>query len=387
MRPTYLDWNATSPPHPEVVAAMAEAAQRTWGNPSSLHLFGRAAKACVEAARERVASVLGFSARDVVLTSGGTEANNLAVLRPFIDDAGAWRPGTLITSRLEHPSITAVAELLARREVSVIWLPVPSSGELDPDDVERALREAAGRGPVLVAVQAVNHETGVIQPLDEIVRHAEAHGADLHVDAVQGFGKLDAAAWAGATTVAMTAHKVRGPKGIGVLGAAPDRPLRPLLRGGSQERGLRPGTVDPVAATGLGVAAARATSGPTRHLRLLALRDQLEESLSALGERLGCRPVRNGGMNRLAHVSNLSWPGWSGDELVAALDLEGVSVSAGSACAAGTPEPSPVVTAMAGRERAAQAVRVSLGEDTTEEDVETAIPVFARVLARGPSPS
>jgi len=386
MRSVYLDWNATSPPHPEVVSAMAHAARHAWGNPSSLHAFGRAAKACVESAREQLASLLGYGARDLLFTSGGTEANNLALWRPFTDGVGGFRAGTLITSRLEHPSITAVAEMLARQHVQVTWLPVPPTGALDPDDVGRALREAAA-GPVLVAVQAVNHETGVIQLLDAIAGHVQQRGADLHVDAVQGIGKLEPQLWAGATSVAMASHKIRGPKGIGVLGTSADRPPRPLLRGGGQERGLRPGTVDPVAAAGLRVAATRAAGGPERQARLSRLRERLEVGLTEVGARHGSVPVRNGGAPRLGHVANLSWPGWSGDELVAALDLEGVSISAGSACAAGTPEPSAVISAMLGRTRAAQAVRITLGDDNSEEDVDFAIAVFDRVLARGNSPS
>jgi cysteine desulfurase len=384
MRHVYLDWNATSPPHPEVLAAMAEAASAAWGNPASLHAHGRAAKARVEAAREELASLLGGCARDVLFTSGGTEANNIALHRPFMDGAGGRRAGTLITSRLEHPSITAVATLLSQHDVRVVWLPVPPSGELDPDDVARALRDASP-GPRLVAVQAVNHETGVVQPLTAIADLVHNREADLHVDAVQAIGKIDASLWGLASSVSIAAHKIRGPKGIGALLTSADRPPRPLLRGGGQERGLRPGTVDPLAAAGLKVAAFRAASGPDRQQRLLGLRDRLEQALRELGAQRGSVPLENGTARRLGHVSNLSWPGWSGDELVAALDLEGLSVSAGSACAAGTPEPSPVITAMLGEQRAAQAVRVSLGEDTSAEDVEYAISVFDRVLARQPS--
>src|SRR6266542_1572623 len=212
----YLDWNATTPPHAEVVAAMSEAARSSWGNPASLHGIGRSAKALVEEAREALAHLTGFSARDVVLTSGGTEANNLALVRPFLAAEGAIRPGTLITSRLEHPSVTAVAELLAKRGVEVIWLTVPSSGRLDPEDVQHTLSRAA-EGPRLVAVQAVNHETGVIQPIADIAALTHRHRAELHVDAVQAVGRLPPQSWAGADTLSVAAHKIRGPKGIGAL--------------------------------------------------------------------------------------------------------------------------------------------------------------------------
>jgi cysteine desulfurase len=379
----YLDWNATTPPHPDVVEAMREAASARWGNPASLHASGRAAKAVVEEAREAVAVLAGVSPRDVVFTSGGTEANNLALLRPFASDRGEVA-GMLVTSRLEHPSIVAVAVHLERRGVRVVWLPTPASGRIDPSDVDRALASAQ-EGPKLVALAAVNHETGVVQPVEEVGRIARQRGAELHVDAVQAAGRLAPDAWRGADSIALAAHKIRGPKGIGALAVRAGILVRPVLRGGAQERGLRPGTVDPVGAAGFGVAARRACESQVRYERLAPLRDELEARLLELGARDGRAPTVNGTAPRAPHVSNMSWPGWSGDELVAALDLEGVCVSAGSACAAGTPEPSRVIAAMLGDERARSALRVSLGEDTHRGDVETAIAVFERVLRRRPS--
>jgi cysteine desulfurase len=384
MPSAYLDWNATTPPHPQVIEAMNEAARLAWANPSSLHQMGRAAKGVVEGAREAVAALLEMSPRDVVFTSGGTEANNLALLRPFLARDGSPAGGLLVTSRLEHPSVTAVAELLERRGVRVAWLPTPPSGRIDPADVDRAL--AAGETmPKLVALSAANHETGVVQPIDEVGEVARRWGADLHVDAVQAAGRLPPDAWRGADSIAVAAHKMRGPKGIGALVVRPGIAVRPLLRGGAQERGLRPGTVDPVAAAGFGVAARRAAEGAARYRRLAPLREAWEQRLLGIGARLGRPPLVNGTAPRAPHVSNLSWPGWAGDELVAALDLEGVCVSAGSACAAGTPEPSRVIAAMLGEERARSAVRISLGEETTAEVLETAIAVFERVLRRRPS--
>jgi cysteine desulfurase len=377
----YLDWNATTPIHTDVAEAMAVTARRTWGNPSSLHAMGRAAKAVVEEAREALAELVGFCARDILLTSGGTEANNLALRRPFVDAAGAPVAGTLFTSRLEHPSVTSTAEALGREGVSVVWLPVPPSGRLDPSDAERAL---AGRssGAALLAVQAVNHETGVIQPIAELAAIAARHGVEMHVDAVQAVGKLPSETWLGADSLSAASHKIRGPKGIGALFVRTGLSVRPILRGGGQERGLRPGTVDPVAAAGFGMAARRALSGASRYREIGSLRTTLENALLDAGQRLRRAPLRNGDEPRAPHVSNLSWPGWVGDELCAALDLEGVCVSAGAACAAGTPEPSPVIAAMHGAARAASAVRVSLGDDTTSDDVEQAIRAFQRVLAR-----
>jgi cysteine desulfurase len=322
----YLDWNATTPPHHDVVRAMNDAASRAWANPSSLHGAGRAAKAVVEAARESVAALIGGSPRDILFTSGGTEANNLALLRPFTSGSGdSLGAGTCVTSRLEHPSVTAVAEQLERRGVRVVWLPVPASGRIDPDAVDHALAEAA-EGPRLVALQAVNHETGVVQPVADVLSVARRRGAEVHVDAVQAVGRLRRDAWQGADSVAVGAHKMRGPKGIGVLAVRPGVSVRPVLRGGAQERGLRPGTVDPVSAAGFGMAARLAEDGPSRYERLAPVRQDLEERLLAIGQRLGCAPIVNGSGLRAPHVSNMSWPSWAGDELVAALDLEGVYV-------------------------------------------------------------
>lgn len=379
MKGIYLDWNATTPPHPDVLAAMCDAAERAWANPSSVHGAGRRAKAVVESAREILAERIGFSPRDIVFTSGGTEANNLALFRLF---RGA--EGLLVTSRLEHPSITQAAEALEARGIHVVWLPVPPSGRIDPDDVHKALREST-KAPRLVALQAINHETGVIQPVREVADVAHEHGAELHVDAVQALGKLPPTFWSFADTASFAAHKIRGPKGIGAIATRPGLVLRPLLYGGSQERGLRPGTTDPIAAAGFGAAARRTDSGPARYEALAPLRDELEASLIALGDRLGYAVQRNGEAPRAPHVTNLSFPGWSSDELAAALDLEGVYVSAGSACAAGTSEPSPVILAMVGRERARSALRISLGEESQASEIPQVLAAFERVLRRGPA--
>ncbi|WP_437683009.1 cysteine desulfurase family protein [Sorangium sp. So ce131] len=380
-RAIYLDWNATTPPHPEVLAAMQAAAEVAWANPASVHGPGRRARAFIERAREAVARLTGFDARDVTFTSGGTEANNLALWHAFGDLNGA--AGALVVSRLEHPSVTRAAEGLAARGVHVAWVDPEPSGRVAPEALAAAMDRAAAVAPVrLVSLQAVNHETGVLQPVAEAAALAHDRGARLHVDAVQAVGRLPEEAWAGADLVSIAAHKIRGPKGIGALAVRPGIRLRPVLLGGAQERGLRPGTQDPLAAAGFAVAAERAASAPARYAALGPLRDRLEAELLALGRAAGVAPLRNGEGPRAPHVANLSWPGWRGDELCAALDLEGVAVSSGSACSAGTAEPSPVLTAMLGPERAASAVRISLGEETTEADLAEAARRVARVLAR-----
>ncbi|KYF62909.1 cysteine desulfurase family protein [Sorangium cellulosum] len=389
----YLDWNATTPPHPEVLAAMQAAAEVAWANPASVHGPGRRARAFIEQAREAAARLTGFDARDVTLTSGGTEANNLALWHAFGGEASgagaagapAWGrlQGALVVSRIEHPSVTRAAEALAGRGVEVAWVDPEPSGRVAPEALAAAIDRAAAVAPVrLLSLQAVNHETGVVQPVAEAAALAHARGARLHVDAVQAVGRLPPEAWAGADLVSVAAHKIRGPKGIGALAARPGIRLRPVLLGGAQERGLRPGTQDPIAAAGFAVAARRALDAPARYAALAPLRDRLEAELLDAGRAAGGAPLRNGQGARAPHVANLSWPGWRGDELCAALDLEGVAVSSGSACSAGTAEPSPVLTAMLGAERAASAVRFSIGEETTEGDIAEAVRRVARVLTR-----
>jgi cysteine desulfurase len=363
--PIYLDWNATTPIHPEVVAKMLDCAADAWANPSSVHRLGRIARERIEQARADIAGYFDAHPRDLLFVSGGTEANNLALL-----DAPA-----LVTSELEHPSVTRVAKELERRQRTVRWLDVGRSGQIDVASLARCLEDLPDG--TVVAVQAVNHETGVIQPLADVVDLTHRASAWLHVDAVQAVGKLGREAFLHADSLTIAAHKMRGPKGVGaLLWRCGRRPPRPLLFGGSQQRGFRPGTVDPMAVVGFAAAFTRATEGPTDRSHLAQLRDYLERELAAVGE-LNCA-----GMPRVGHVSSLYVPGWSGDELVAALDIEGLCVSSGSACSAGTAEPSPVIKSIYGAERAARTIRISLGETTTAAEVERAIDIIRHVLAR-----
>jgi cysteine desulfurase len=369
----YLDWNATTPPRAEVLSAMTEAARAAWANPSSVHAEGRSARALVEGAREAVGVLASCDPRDVLLTSGGTEANNLALRSAF-----AKGGGVLVVSRAEHPSVTRVAEALEREgRARVRWWKVLPSGEVHLGDLALALGEGDVR---LVALQAVNHETGVIQPVDRAVVAAHDAGALVHVDAVQAFGRSSHVG-EGADSRSLAGHKMRGPKGIGALVSRPGLALEPILCGGSQERGLRPGTVDPVACAGLAVAARLALEGPARWGALGPLRDTLEAGILALDMRAKVNGVQGA---RVAHVTNVAFPEWASPELVAALDLEGIATSGGSACSAGTAEPSLVLRAMGDPAAAASSVRFSLGEETTRDDVRLALDALARILRRRP---
>lgn len=347
---------------------MQECAAEAWGNPSSVHRFGRIAREQVEQARAKLARHFACHPRDLLFVSGGTEANNLAVL-----DAPA-----LITSELEHPSITRAARELERQQRMVRWIAVRKSGQIDLASLERCL-DAVPNGAV-VAVQAVNHETGVIQPLAEAAALAHGASAWLHVDAVQALGKLEPEKYLYGDSYSIAAHKIRGPKGIGALLWRCGRPApRPLFFGGAQQRGFRPGTLDPVAVTGFAAAFALANASLADRGFLASLRDALEAQLTAVGES-NC-----GDPPRLGHVSSWFVPGWSGDELVAALDVEGLCVSSGSACSAGTAEPSPVIRAMYDGERAAKTIRISLGETSTSAQLEQAAAIIRRVVSRLPT--
>jgi cysteine desulfurase len=364
--PVYLDWNSTTPISNEVLAAMRWAAENAWANPSSVHSLGRQSKSLIENVRGELAEMIGARPSEVVFTAGGTESNNYAL---------AHAPG-LVLSTLEHPSVTRQAERLADMGRPVRWLEVCPNGQVDVDSLSSCLCDMPPGSRV--AVMAVNHETGVIQPLETIASVVHQRGAWLHVDAVQALGKTDPGAWSCWDTVSVGAHKVRGPKGIGALAWKCGVPIpRPLLVGGTQEWGIRPGTVDPILVAGFGAALEHARASPSQQCRLKPLRNQFELATWPLAEPNVCDDA-----NRLDHVASLYVRGWSGAELAAALDLEGICVSAGSACAAGTAEVSPVIAAMLGVERARSTIRVSLGETTTEWEIQRAIEAFHRVMAR-----
>lgn len=358
----YLDWNSTTPPLPEAVEAMARAAKGAWGNPESVHGHGRAARAVVEDARLAVAELAGADPRDVIFTSGGTEANNLAI-RAWHAEKG----GVVMMPRTEHPSVTKLAQ-----QIPVRFFDVGASGRADMYQLERDMAQF----PVtVVALQAVSQETGVIQPVREAIELAHAKGARVHVDAIQAWGKIEETG-AGADSRSVAPHKFRGPKGVGALVLGCGAKVQPIYAGGAQERGMRPGTIDAALCAGFAVAARHARSGPARYAKLAPLRDALEGRLTALGG------VRNGIGERAPHVLSIAFDGWSGPELVAALDLEGVSIASGSACSAGTHDPPSVIVAMHGEARARSSVRVSMGELTTDGEIERAARAFERVLSR-----
>jgi len=362
-RDIYLDYNATAPLRPEALAAMAAALAET-GNASSVHRFGRRARKRVEDAREAVAALVGAASAAVVFTSGGTEANNLAL-------AGAGRE-RLLVSDIEHDSILAAAPAAER-------IPVGPDGVVRLDALAALLQ--ADRRPALVAVMLANNETGVEQPLAELALLAHAHGALVHADAVQAAGKIriDFAAL-GADLMALSAHKLGGPQGVGALLVRDGLAVSPQLRGGGQERGLRAGTENVAGIAGFGAAAAAARRGLPGYARLAALRGRLEEGIRALSP--GTHFFGREGP-RLANTACFTMPGVASETQLIALDLAGIGVSAGSACSSGKVRASHVLRAMGASEAEAScAIRVSLGWLTTGEEIERFIAAWGELYNR-----
>jgi len=373
----YLDWNATALLRPEARAAML-AAMDVFGNPSSIHAEGRAARGLIEAARRQVAALVGAEPRNVTFTSGGTEANGLA-LQPALETGGdkAARERLLI-SAVEHPSVRCGGSFPAR---AVAEVPVTADGIVDLGALERVLA-AAGRP--LVSLMLANNETGVIQPVAEAARVAHARGALLHCDAVQATGKIAVDFNAlGVDLMTLSAHKLGGPAGVGALIVADDVTLAARQRGGGQERGRRAGTENLAGIVGFGVAAEIAAAELDAMAALPALRDELERrALAAIPEAF----VFGREARRLANTSCLALPGVSSELQVMALDLAGVAVSAGSACSSGKVQPSHVLRAMgADAATAGSAIRVSLGWQSGAEDVERFLEAWCALAARRPA--
>jgi cysteine desulfurase len=367
----YLDYAATAPLDPAVTAAMCETLEREHGNPSSLHAAGRRARALVEAARERVAARVGSPCERLVFTSGATESNNLAltgVLRRTRN-----RRVHLVTSRIEHKSVLDVARALETSGVAVTYVPATRGGYVEPERVVEAI-EADTQ---LVSIMHVNNETGVIQDVEAIGAECRARGVLFHVDAAQSVGKLPLVlAAAPIDLCSLTAHNLCGPKGVGALYVAPRVTLVPQLRGGEQERGLRAGTVATHQVVGMGKA--YEIADPEREApRFAALRDRLWHVLAAIdGVRQNGEPAR-----RAAHVLNVAFPGVDGESLRFA--LRDVAVSAGSACAADSPEASHVLTGIGLSDvLAGSSLRFSVGRYTTEDDVDTAAERVKQAVGR-----
>jgi cysteine desulfurase len=370
-REIYLDYAATAPLDSRVGDAMRECMMQEFGNPSSQHAAGRRARSLVEAARAAVAARVGAPSERIVFTSGATESNNLALQGVLRRSRG--RRVHLVTSRIEHKSVLDVARVLESDGIAVTQVPATAGGYVDPERVVEALTEDTQ----LVSIMHVNNETGVIQDVQAIGAECRARGVLFHVDAAQSVGKLplDLSA-APIDLCSLTAHKVCGPKGVGALYVAPRVTLVPQLHGGEQERGLRAGTLATHQIVGMGKAYELAD--PEREApAFAALRDRLWQELREIaGARQNGAPER-----RAAHVLNATFPGVDGESL--RFELRDVAVSAGSACAADSPEASHVLTGMGLSDvLAGSSLRFSVGRFTTEADVVAAAKTVAAAVAR-----
>jgi len=370
----YLDHNATTPVDPRVIEAMLGVLRDGFGNASSLHWFGQQARAALDQARAEVARLIGASPAEIVFTASGTEADNMA-LRGAAGTARPPRRG-IVYSAIEHHAVMNTARALAEEGWPVSTVRVACSGLLDLDDLAAKVDETTA----LVAVMLANNETGVIQPLGDVVRIAHERGALVHCDAVQAAGKLEIDVRAlDVDLLALSGHKIYAPKGVGVLYVKRGTRLRQWVRGGSQERNRRAGTENIPGIVGLGRAAALAGEDlASERARLTALRDRLEERLLAIP---GTR--RNGDGPRVPNTTNVSFEGIEAESLLMALDLGGVAVSTGAACAAGAVEPSHVLRGMGlPLERVQGSVRFSLGRGTREAEVDRAAELVVAAVAR-----
>lgn len=356
--PINCDYNATTPLAPSVLDAMLPFLEADYGNPSSRHEFGRSARRAVDAAREAVAAAVGAHPTEVVFTSGGTEANNLALKGA----AAAMRPGLIAVGATEHPSVSGPAQQLKRSGWQIEWLPADGNGAAAVD----AFGAIASRRPAIVSLMAANNETGVIQPVAELVEALRGSGCMIHVDAVQALGKLPVDFRdSGASSMALSAHKIGGPKGVGALVIGKQLELIPLQAGGGQERDLRSGTENVPAIVGFGRACELLAERRLRTERLSTLRDSLESTLRTTGA-----VVFGADAPRVANTSFFAFPEIDGETLVGKLDRAGFGVASGSACSSTQPGTSHVLTAMGVPESLARgAVRVSLGPDARATEV------------------
>jgi len=376
-REIYLDNAATTRPHPDVIEAISSVLSNNFGNPSSLHGKGLAAERVITAAREAVARSLGVSPDEIVFTSGGTEANNLAISGVASQVKGRH----VITSTIEHSSVLAPIRRFSDHGFEVTEVPVDAEGRIHPERIAAALR----RDTALVSIMAVNNELGTIQPIEHIGHVIRSHNAAggrafFHVDAVQAWGKVRLRpAAAGVDLLAVSGHKVHGPKGIGALYVRKGMRLASMQAGGDQERGIRPGTENVPGIAGIGTASSLLHSDlETVAARVTSLRNRLREQLTTIDDIHFNTPV-----NGIApHILNVSFSGVRGETLLHRLEQDGIYVSTGSACHSHDPTPSHVLLAMGlSPDVALTSLRFSLSRDTTAEEIDAAASAVRAAVA------
>src|SRR5215475_7486707 len=373
MRRVYLDNNASTPVLPEVLTAMRPFYDEQFGNASSIHHYGQHARAAVEKARAAVAKLLHARPAEIIFTSGGTEADNLGIF------GFAMRGDHIITSAIEHHAVLNSCKHLEQLGCEVTFVPVSGQGQIDPEEVRKALRPETK----LISVMMANNETGVLQPVAEIGRIAREADVFFHTDAVQAAGKVEIdVEKIGCDALSISGHKFHGPQGTGALYLRKGTLIQPLLYGGSHERQRRAGTENLPGIVGLGKAAeiARhwlAGSGPAE---MAAMSDHVQNSVLDALEAAG---VNGLGAQRVPNTTNLWFDFIEGEALVIALDLKGLAVSSGAACSSGAIEPSHVLLAMGlSQQRARSSIRLSLGKQTTQEDLDFAVSVIPETVGR-----
>jgi len=375
--PIYLDHAATTPVREEVFEAMKPFYGPRFGNPSSTHRWGREARAALDEARERVGRCLGARPDEICFTSGGTEGDNLAIL-------GAWRALkakgriAVVTTPIEHKAILGAVHQATREGAEERMLSMTADGVVELASFDELVDDAVA----VCSIMWVNNEIGSIQPLPELAAKAKHRGALMHTDAVQAFGKIPIDAQKQQFDfLTISGHKFGAPKGIGALFIRRGTPLEPLMHGGTQDRGRRPGTENVAAAVGLARAAELALAEGEAHCaRLRALRDKLEAGIL---DRVPDAVIHGRGAERAPHIVNVSVPGTDSESLLMALDLRGIAASGGSACQSGSISPSHVLTAIGVRpDLASAAIRMSLGSLTTDECINRVINVFPDLVAK-----
>jgi cysteine desulfurase len=376
MRKVYLDHAATTPLHPEVLSLMYEFMRDTFGNPSSVHSFGREAKKFTQEARQKVADLIGAAPEEIYFTSGGTEADNIAIIGTAM--ARRKNGNHIITSAIEHHAVIETCEYLAKNGFEITFLPVDKYGMVDPDDVAGAIRKET----VLVTIMHANNEIGTIQPIAEIGRITREHGVALHSDAVQTLTKIPVKVDdLGVDLLSLSAHKIYGPKGIGALYARKGMRLQPIMHGGGQERKLRSGTENTPGIVGFGKAAeVGAREMEQESARVKGLRDKL---ISRVLAEIPSVTLNGHPEQRLPNNANVSIALVEGESLVLSLDLEGVAVSSGSACSSGSLKPSHVLKALGlPYEMMHGSLRMTLGRANSEEDIDYVVEALKKIAVR-----
>ena len=379
MRKVYIDYNAIIPLRPEVKAAMIEDLE-IFGNASSMHASGRAAKARVEQARAAIKKLIGARDGTVLFTSGGSEANNTVfhTMRWLIESQGTQSKNEIITSSIEHPCVMNSALNLKKAGFKVTILPVDEYGKIKIDELKKALSDKT----LFVSIMSANNEIGTVQDIKEITSAVKKSGAFMHIDAVQSVGKIPLnAEELGVDYITVSSHKIYGPKGIGVLYIKKGSPLFPLVLGGHQEDGLRAGTYNNTGIFGFGKAAEIAANEVMKYGRETSvLRDRLKKGLL---EKIPNIRINGHPVDVLPNTLNVSFPGAEGESILLSMDIQGIEASTGSACASGSLEPSHVLLATGvGPELAHGSIRFSLGWGITENDIDYIIEVLPPIITR-----